>query len=198
MIKNIILDMGNVLLDYDPEVSLNRYCSSEEEKNIIRKELFQGPEWVMADRGDILDSDRYDLVCQRVPEQYHEALKNCCLHWDICMKPLAGAREFCAKVREKGLGLYVLSNASDLFYRYFPNFLPFDYFDGILVSSDVHLIKPDIRIYELMLETYQLTAEECLFIDDRLDNVNGAIAAGIQGYQFRNDYDTLCKRLDLD
>ena len=44
MLKNIIFDMGNVLLDYDPEIPLNEFCRSEEEKDAIRRELFEGPE----------------------------------------------------------------------------------------------------------------------------------------------------------
>ena len=83
--------MGNVLLDFNPEFVLNRFCSSDEEKNIIRKELFEGPEWLMGDKGDIKDADRFDLVKVRVPEKYHGALKNCANHWDICMIPLDGA-----------------------------------------------------------------------------------------------------------
>ena len=62
MLKNIIFDMGNVLLDYDPEIPLNEFCRSEEEKDAIRRELFEGPEWVQGDMGTIRDADRYDLV----------------------------------------------------------------------------------------------------------------------------------------
>ena len=124
MIKNIVLDMGNVLLDFNPEFVLDHFCSSEEEKNIIRKELFEGPEWALGDRGDIKDKDRFDLVKGRVPEKYHEALRSCCDKWDICMYPLEGAKEFCEYVKEHGYGIYVLSNASDLFYTYFPRLLP--------------------------------------------------------------------------
>ena len=50
MIKNIVLDMGNVLLDFRPEFVLDAFCSSDEEKAVIRKELFGGPEWKMGDR----------------------------------------------------------------------------------------------------------------------------------------------------
>ena len=67
MIRNIVLDMGNVLLDYNPEFVMDTFCSSEEEKDIIRRELFEGPEWEMADSGDIKDKDRFDLVKSRVP-----------------------------------------------------------------------------------------------------------------------------------
>ena len=135
MIKNIVLDMGNMLLDFNPEAVINMFCSSEEEKDIIRKELFNGPEWLMGDKGEIKDKDRFDLVKVRVPEKYHDALRKCADEWGVCMVPLNGAREFCERVKKSGYGIYILSNASDLFYDYFPKFLPLDFFTGVFVSS---------------------------------------------------------------
>ena len=191
MIKNIVLDMGNVLLDFNPGFVVNSFCSSDEEKEIIIKELFNGPEWALGDKGVITDKDRYDLVKVRVPEEYHEALKKCADNWDICMVPLEGAKDFCDSVKEKGYKIYVLSNASELFYEYFPRFLPLDYFDGVFVSSDYLMLKPDRKIYETFLNKYGLKAEECLFIDDRIDNVKGAEKAGFNTFQFHGDYEAV-------
>ena len=189
MIKNIVLDMGNVLLDFNPEFVLSEFCSSEEEKEVIRKELFEGPEWALGDKGDIKDKDRFDLVKGRVPEKYHEALKKCADHWDICMDPLPGAENFCRRVKEMGLRIYVLSNASDLFYTYFPKFLPLQFFNGVFVSSDYLMLKPDVKIYETFLNKYGLDPKECLFVDDRKENVEGAEKAGMNGFCFKGDYD---------
>lgn len=191
MIRNVVLDMGNVLLDFNPEFVLNEFCSSEEEKAVIRKELFEGPEWWMGDRGDIKDKDRFDLVKVRVPEKYHKALRNCADHWDICMKPLKGAEEFCKRVKNEGYGIFVLSNASDLFYEYFPKFLPLSFFDGVFVSSDYLMLKPELKIYNRFLEKFGLKADECLFVDDREENVMGAIKAGMNGFCFKGDYDAV-------
>ena len=195
MIKNIVLDMGNVLLDFRPEYVMDQFCSSEEERDVIRRELFDGPEWQMGDRGDIKDKDRYDLVKKRVPEKYHEALKNCALHWDICMDPIDGAREFCETVKEKGYRIFVLSNASDLFYVYFPKFLPLDFFDGVFVSADFRMLKPDVEIYKTFLNKYGLKGEECLFIDDRQDNIEGAGKAGLNTFRFEGDYEKVLSLL---
>ena len=189
MIKNVVLDMGNVLLDFNPEFVLSEFCSSEEEKAVIRKELFEGPEWALGDKGDIKDKDRFDLVKRRVPEKYHEALKNCADHWDICMDPLPGAENFCRRVKEMGLRIYVLSNASDLFYTYFPKFLPLEFFNGVFVSSDYLMLKPDVKLYETFLNKYGLDPKECLFVDDRMENVEGAKKAGMNGFCFKGDYD---------
>lgn len=197
MIKNVVLDMGNVLLDFNPEFVLEQFCSSAEEKDVIRRELFKGPEWKMGDRGDIKDKDRFDLIKGRVPQEYHEALKNCADRWGICMTPLEGAGDFCRSIKDAGLGIYVLSNASDLFYEYFPKFLPLDFFNGVFVSADYHMLKPDVNIYRRFLEVYGLKGEECIFIDDLAENVAGAARAGMNTFRFADDYDAARKAIGI-
>ena len=167
---------------------LQAYVEDEKDRDLIRKELFQGPEWAQGDLGVITNAERYDGVSRRVPERLHTALRNCVDHWMMCMKPLPGAKAFCDGLKEKGYHLYLLSNADFTIYDYFPDFVPFSYFDGKLVSADVHIVKPDVRIYQLLMETYGLNPEECLFVDDRMDNVEGAKKAGMQGVQFLGDY----------
>lgn len=197
MIKNIVFDMGNVLLNFDPQVPLDAFCGSDTEKEVIRRELFEGPEWVQGDLGLIRDGDRFDLVKERVPREYWDGLKNCCDRWDICMRPIEGALPFCERLRELGYRLFLLSNASDAFYRYFPPAVPVEYFDGMVVSADIHMIKPDRRIYEYLLEKYGLKAEECLFIDDRADNVEGARAVGMRAFRFQGDFSRVMEEFRL-
>lgn len=196
MIKNIIFDMGNVLLRYDPEVCLNRFVKREEDRALIRRELFEGPEWVQGDLGHITDEQRFDGVSHRVPMELHTELRQCVEQWHMCMEPIHGAKEFCAYAKEQGYRLYVLSNASSSFYQYFPRFAPFEYFDGLVVSCDIHIVKPDIRIYRYLLETYGLAPEECFFIDDMAANVEGARKAGISGAVFGGDFEEIRKKLE--
>ena len=195
MIKNVVLDMGNVLLTYDPHVILDKVCDNEEEKQLIFTNLFAGEEWIMGDRGEITNEQRYDLVKKRLPVALHAKLKACVEHWDICMEPVAGAKEFCRKCREQGLRLYVLSNACNHFYDYFPEKYDTEMFEGILVSSTVHLIKPDERIYELLCSTYGLTPQECFFVDDRPENVEAAKLVGMSGIIFEGNYAVVEKTL---
>ena len=191
MIKNIVFDMGNVLLDYNPEVILNKACTSEEEKNVIRKELFEGPEWILGDKGEMTNADRFEPVSKRIPECMHKALLECVEHWDICMTPQPGAKEFLEKVRKAGYHTFVLSNAADNFYEYFPKEYDMEAFEGVVVSCDLLLLKPDHEIYEYLLKTYNLAPNECLFIDDREDNVQGAKGCGMQAVRFENNYDAI-------
>ena len=196
MIKNIIFDMGNVLLRYDPEVCLNRFVKREEDRALIRRELFEGPEWVQGDLGHITDEQRFDGVSRRVPQELHTELRQCVEQWHMCMEPVHGAKEFCAYAKEQGYRLYVLSNSSSSCYQYFPRFAPFEYFDGLVVSCDIHIVKPDIRIYQYLLETYGLVPEECFFIDDMAANVEGAQKAGISGAVFGGDFEEIGKKLE--
>lgn len=195
MIKNIIFDMGNVLLQYDPGVCLRHFVEQEEDRALIRRELFEGPEWVEGDLGHITDEERFDGVSKRVPERLHRELKACTEQWHMCMQPVAGAKEFCGYAREKGYRIFVLSNASNSFYQYFQRFAPLDYFDGIVVSCDIHMIKPDVRIYQYLLDKYQLKPEESFFIDDMPGNVAGAEKAGIRGAVFHGDFTEIRKSL---
>lgn len=197
MIKNIVLDMGNVLLDYDPDVIMTKLFEHEADRKLIEKELFRGPEWEQGDLGIITNAERFAGVSKRVPERLHDLLRRCIAEWDICMLPIPGAKEFCDYIKEKGYGVYILSNACERFYHYFPKYFPLEFFDGIVVSSDVHMIKPDIRIYEYLLCKYELKGEECLFIDDREDNVQGAQAAGMNACVFKNDFDAVIQKYML-
>ena len=121
----------------------------------------------------------------------HAALKRCVYEWDVCMKPLPGAKEFCTDLKKKGYPIYVLSNASLEFYQYFPRFAPLHFFDGVVVSADIHMVKPDARIFQYLFERYGLTPEECLFIDDMERNVAAGRLSGMQGEVFDGDFERI-------
>ena len=190
MIKNIIFDMGNVLLKYDTDLPLGAFCPDEEAKNFIRRELFESAEWIEADRGHITDGEMLAAAKERVP-------KECERRWPEFLDRIDGAPEFCRAMKRSGRKIYVLSNASGRFYEYFPRFYDIDFFDGAVVSCDLHIIKPDRRIYEYILDKYGLKAEECLFIDDLERNVRGAEEVGINAVRFENNYGEIAKKYGL-
>ena len=112
------------------------------------------------------------------------------------MEPIAGAKEFIRQCKGEGMKVYVLSNACNKFFEYFPKHYDLDSFDGIIVSSKVRLIKPDVRIYELLCNTYGLKPQECLFVDDRLENVEAARKIGIHAVVFEGDYQVVKDALE--
>ena len=106
MIKNIILDMGNVLIEYDVNRPLDALCPNEESKKIIRRELFESEDWLEGDRGNITDAEMLAAAKARVPEKYHAALEECERHWpDFLNRIDAGEREeyICPLKRERAL-----------------------------------------------------------------------------------------------
>lgn len=197
MIQNIIFDMGNVLLEYNPQVSLDLFCRTEQEKDVIRRELFLGPEWVQGDLGNMTCAQKYESARARVPEHMHSPLEQCTFGWSFCIRPVPGAFSFLEYVKRKGFSVYLLSNASDEFYDYFPGFFPLASFDGVVISSDVHMVKPDAGIYRHLLDACRLKPEECLFIDDMEENVKGAKQMGMQGEVFLNDFENIKIRYGL-
>lgn len=197
MIKNIILDMGNVLLRFDPEVPLQAYVDNDTDRDIIRKELFDHPDWLKGDTGEVTNHRRYELVKSRIPDHLQEPYRMCALHWHICLTLIPGAKEFIDYAKSKGYSVYVLSNADDTFHDYMPKNYDMSKFDGVTVSSDVKLIKPDKAIYEYFLAQHGLNACESLFIDDRADNVAGAESVSIHGFVFKGDFHTVIKEYSL-
>lgn len=195
MIKNIIFDMGNVLLQFRPQIALEEFFETTEDRELINHELFMGPEWIMGNEGKITNEQRYDLICPRIPQRLHSALKRCVEGWDMCLAPVAGADVFCQQAKEKGYGMYVLSNACNRFHQFFPRQFSEALFDGVVVSSDVKMIKPDPAIYRHICQVYGLKPEECLFIDDRPENVEGAIGLGMEAIVFQGDWEEIRRKL---
>lgn len=84
------------------------------------------------------------------------------------------------ELKEKGYRIYLLSNYSkDFFQKHTKDASFMRDLDGAVVSYQIHETKPDAAIYEYLLEKYQLNPTECLFFDDRTENVEGAVNVGI-------------------
>ena len=150
----------------------------------------------MGDEGKLTNGQRYESIKSRVPKELHLTLKLVVENWDMCMKEVPGAKEFLQEMRGKGYQCYVLSNACNRFYHYFPASYDLSLFERIMVSSDVKMIKPNREIYRHLLSEYRLKAEECLFIDDVEENVEAAKAEGIQAVVFRDNYEEIKKMLE--
>lgn len=188
MIENIIFDMGQVLIHWQPQRLIAHLGLSAQEEQAVIRELFQSVEWIQLDRGTISEEDVVRRVCVRLPEKLHNAVQEEVFRWHE--RPLEGMEGMADLVRElksSGYGIYLLSNASLALRRYFPRIPGSECFDGLMVSSEEKLLKPQHEIFEAFLARFRLKPETCFFIDDAPANVEGAMAAGIQGVIFRGD-----------
>ena len=99
-------------------------------------------------------------------------------------EPVAPTEELVRDLKEAGYRLYVLSNMSREFIDYLRRFPVYGLFDGEVVSCEELCVKPEPRIYEILLDRYGLLPSETLFIDDRPANIDTARQLGIGGFLF--------------
>ena len=185
MIRNLIFDVGNVLLEYRWFDMLTKdYGLSAEEANRIGNEMFEPDLWgVELDGGKIT----LDEAILKYGEMYPQDIT--VIEWFLRNGELMAVKrpeiwEKIARLKEKGYKIYILSNYSkELFEKHTKDAAFLKVLDGGIVSYQVKEIKPYRRIYELLLNKYDLKAEECLFFDDSADNVEGARNLGIQAVQ---------------
>lgn len=187
MIKNIVFDMGNVIIRFDPELFMVRLGLAEEDRKLLKRELFVSLEWSRMDRGSLTDEEAAEIVCRRVPERLHDAVRRLVGMWDRPILPVEGMYELVEELKDMGYGIYLLSNASFRQHDYWPRVPASKFFDGTLISADVKLVKPQPEIYRLLCDKFSLLPEECVFIDDSTSNAEGAYFCGINALVFHGD-----------
>ncbi len=182
MIKNIIFDLGNVLLSWKPGEYFEKSGFDNETVNLIMSDVFKSPEWLSLDNGDLTTSEATDLIAEKssLQKEYISSLFN--LRTKI-IYPLTENIKLLPELKKKGFKLYYLSNFPlDFFEEVKKEYDFFRYFDGGIISAEVRHSKPDIKIYKILFEKYSLKPEECFYIDDMEINVRAAVSAGLKGY----------------
>ncbi|HNW57853.1 MAG TPA: HAD family phosphatase [Bacteroidales bacterium] len=181
MIKNIIFDLGNVLLNFRPAEFLEKKNYPEDIRTTILTDIFESKEWLMIDNGDLTISEAIDSIARRSSLPKEEIARIFDLRIEL-MFPLDRNVKLLPELKKRGFKLYILSNFSlDGFEAVNSLYSFFRYFDGGVISSKVKLCKPDRRIYETLMKKYSLIPEECFFIDDIETNVRAAELAGMKG-----------------
>ena len=196
MIRNVVFDMGGVLIRWEPEEFMNCLEVAPEDRALLWAEVFRSVEWVMRDRGTMEEEAAVASICRRLPARLHETASALVRDWwKFCLKPMEGMAQLLEELKGLGLGLYVLSNATDKVRGYFDRIPGAGRFDGKIFSAEWKELKPEREIYQTLLTQYGLKAEECFFVDDMPANIEGAAFAGIRGAIFRGDTARLRREL---
>lgn len=195
MIKQIVFDMGGVLVHYSPSRFIDLLSAGGEDKALLLREVFNTVEWFRMDRGTITEEEASAAMKRNLPPRLHEAVDRLMAWWELELRPMEGMAELLAELKELGYGLYLLSNATVRQPEYFDRLPGSEYFDGRLVSAFYKLLKPQREIYETLLREFGLRAEECFFVDDSVANVEGAYCVGLSGAVFDGDVDRLRRAL---
>ncbi len=187
-IRNIVFDMGNVLIGFRWKEMLTVDRGLSEERAVaVARAVFKSELWKEFDLGDLDTEGLKKGFAKKEAELYGD------IEWFIDNAELMradrpGTWALVNTLRKKGYRIYVLSNYSkELYWLHAKGAEEAIDFDGRLVSYEVHLVKPDIKIYEALLERYSLKAEECVFLDDMPVNVEGAEKAGMKGVVVRSE-----------
>lgn len=179
MIKNIIFDIGDVLLEYRWHDMLTDYGLTDEEAETIGHLMFNDNLWHEFDLAIMTHDEIVNGYIKNYPE-YADTIQWFMTHGEFMHVKREDVWEKVYKLKEKGYGIYILSNYSEELFKKHTSDAPFiKLADGIVVSYQIHLTKPDEKIYRYLLDKYKLEAKECLFFDDRKENTEGAMKLGI-------------------
>ena len=184
MIKNLIFDIGDVLIEYRWMQMFMDHGVSKSETIRIASEMFNSDTWgKRLDAGLINSKQAIEEFRAQYPDDI-EIIEWCLTHTELMHVPRPEVWDKIGELKKHGYKIYLLSNYSEELLESHvkgANFL--DYVDGGVISFQIKAIKPDPKIYTALLEKYTLKADECLFFDDRKKNVDGAIACGMHSIQ---------------
>ena len=189
-LKNIVFDMGGVLLRWEPYMACYRHCRDRELARELCNAIFTRPEWGKEVDGGLLDDFQY---LQEVKANLDCAGK-CALAEAILrdypldsLFPVHGMGDLVEDLKADGYHVYLLSNVGYRFRDYAPWKIPYlDLFDGIVLSSEKKLCKPDPALFTLACGEWGIQPGESLFVDDLPGNIAGAETAGLQGWCFQD------------
>ena len=195
MIKNVVFDFGQVLVRFDPRYMCEVYVSDKNDVRQLSEVVFDRLYWDRLDAGTISDDELLSDVKKRLPERLHAAAERIYRGWLYNLPEIPGMREAIAICRERGFGVYLLSNISETFAEHYREIPILEGFDGYVFSAVAGCVKPSAEIFRHLCDKFELTPCETLFIDDSLKNINGADKFGIVAYHFDGDAEVLCTYL---
>ncbi len=193
-IKNIIFDIGNVIVRWAPLDAIAKVFPEHDPEEFFQRIR---PTWIDLNLGK-LNINEAILIYQNQFMFPQKQLMQLMHEFTVSQTPIPGSRELLEKLKNLGIALYsITDNVKEImeYHKTHSNFL--HYFEGVVVSADVGVLKPDERIYRHLLEKFALEAAESLFIDDTMINVEGALALGIQAFQFKDTKSCEKSLLDL-
>ncbi len=193
MIKNLIFDFGNVVVHFDPDYMTGCITKNPDEFIVLRDAVFNPITFEQTDKGTITADEHKKIVCCDLPPHLHKKAEQILDSWYLNLPVWEGMEDLLLDSKAAGYKIYLLSNINIQFSQNKDKVKILKLFDGIQLSSEIQHTKPDTVIYNTLLKRYGLSAQECMFIDDRRINIDGGEAVGIKGYLFDGDAQKLRK-----
>lgn len=190
-IKNIIFDIGNVILEFKYEDVINKFISDENEKKFIFDNIINSPEWLgygLIDTGYITQEEAIKMVQDRTNHCNDELIEKFWKNYNDYAKINKEAIKILEDLKQNDYNIYLLSNIN----QYTVDFINktsnlFNIVDGYVLSYQIHQIKPYKSIYKTLIAKYEIIPEECLFIDDNQKNIDTGNEVGFNSIKVKQD-----------
>jgi len=196
MYQAIIFDIGGVLVEFNPKDYLMERFTNEKLEQTLYNITFGSAEWAALDKGTITRYQAEQIMLKKAEKEgcVYE-VKEILMHWMRMLKPQQRVLEMVRRLKKNGYRLYYLSNIAEDTLEYVRGLGVLDEFDGGLASYEVLCNKPEPAIYRALLKRYDLTAQQCIFIDDSDANVRAAYNLGITSIALHRSISALQRNL---
>lgn len=183
--RNIVFDLGGVLIDFRPQIFLQKLGYNPKEVEIFTKIVFCGEEWNQYNQSNLNSIETKNELMKNYPE-YSNDINNIFnkMDYNYILFENENTSNYLKELKFKGYNIYILSDLSQESYEFNQKFDFFQYVDGGVYSFEINSTKPNENNYKVLLDKYSLTPKETIFIDDRLINVEAANEFGIKGILF--------------
>ena len=199
MIKNLVFDLGNVLIEWNSEKILTYFEPEKERRQGLRQEIFESGVWHKTDKGELSLKEACEEVLTQLDVSYHSAIKNIFYPWFEVVHVDSGLQERIWLWANQGYQIYILSTTCEIFYHIEKaGLLPiYPLLSGYILSSEVGVVKPEAEIYQKLLKKYNLNPVESVFIDDIQANLDTAAELGFETILSTSETENISAMEDL-
>ena len=188
MIKNIIFDIGGVLLEYNPKTYLDKLNIEERKRKKLNEIIFHNYNWRRCING-FINNDELIKNLSKDNEKYKEEIKEILTKENLkyMLPPKKDMIEYYKSLKQKGYNIYLCSNLTQDTYNYINNnFEIIQLSDGGVFSCFENISKPNVELYSILINKYKINVEETIFIDDTKANIISAKEIGLKTILFEN------------
>jgi len=187
MVKNVVFDLGNVLLDFNSDEIIADHVKDEKLHQQISENIFNSKEWILLDRGEITAKEATNRFINRMSDK-EKLVREIMDNWKHYLTPIQANVEVLNNIAQKSINLYVLSNFhKEAFEEVYEKYDFFSHFDGMIISYREKTVKPEKEIYEKLINRYNLKPDSTLFIDDSERNIEAAKKLGFKTIHFNDN-----------
>ena len=195
IIKNIIFDIGNVILNFNVDDVLQKFTSDRNEQKFILDNIINSPEWLgnaLIDTGYITRENAIEIVKDRTNHVYDKLITDFWYNYNNFAKVDENVLNLIKKLKNNNYKIYLLSNINPYTYEFVEKSGLFELVDGYVLSYQEHKVKPFVSIFTTLLERYNLIPSESVFIDDNQNNITTGNSLGIISKKVEPDnYDSI-------